>query len=373
VFSARQSTVSSLAVCPRRTYFDITREGDFTVGYSEATADLGAVFHAVAAETMRTLRQQGETQMPTQEGMEICWETYAASNITLPPDEREALRILVLRLVERRWSGLHRALVEGTDLDEDPNARLRAQIVCQDGVTREFTGRPDLVVLNPPDEIVIVDYKTGWQKPREPRQKPIEGEVVMGKEYLSDRGHAQLDGYGLLGLLRYLFAQRAVLREYHLRSGQVREAVLGRDELEHVEREIGIQLQQLDRGLSEGEGSKVWKPRAGKQCARACPVAKTCPIPKEQRGRGAIETTEDADAAAAAFVVADAQRQQLRDALKARWEFDGRPALVGDGTCIRWDGGAGGAFEIADVDDSTSEPDDDLASTFEAAARKATA
>lgn len=365
-FVARQSTVSGFAVCGRRTYHDLTREGDYTVGYSEATADLGTVFHAVAAEIFRTLWQQGEKWMPTEEAMTVCWEVYAGLDIVLPPEEREALRILVLRFVERPWSMENMIAVE---------ERITMPITCHDGVVRHFTGQPDLLVADPPSTLIIVDLKSGWGRPREPRQKPSEGEVVQGKQYLSDRGHAQLDGYGLLAMWKYPRAARVILREYHVRTGQVREAHLTREELEHVEKEIGDLLMKLDRGLSEGEGSKLWKPRPSAACTRQCPVARTCPVPAEQRGVGAIPDLETALAEGERYVAVDGVRQQLRDGLANWHDQTGQPIPVGNGMELRRaqeHEHKSRTFDLWPVE-HPQEPDD-LAGAFEAAAaRKAAA
>lgn len=372
VFAMRQSTVSGFGVCPRRTYYDVVREGDYTVGYSEASADLGRVFHDVAAEIMRTLWRTGESEIPTQEAIEILFERYAASGISLPPDEREALRVCVLNLVARPWN-VKGALVMGTDLDEDESARLRVHVTCQDGVVREFNGRPDLIVADPPDGVVIIDYKTGKGRPKAPRDAALrDAEVVEGKKYLSERGHAQLDGYGFLAMANYPRAQRAILREYHLRSGKVREAVLGRDELEHVSREIGVQLQQLDRGLAEGERSSVWKPRPGPQCKRQCPVARSCPVPAEQRGAGAIESWEDALAQGSRYLAVDGLRDQLRDALAGWHDETGEPIPVASGVELRRaTEGEHKSRTFGLWPTLIPEPAEDFAATFERAAEEA--
>jgi hypothetical protein len=333
MFSMRQSTVSGFAVCPRRTFHDITsRPDDVTVGYSGSTAALGRVFHAVSAAIFRTLWEQQETTIPTQEAVEIMLEVHAASDEVLTADDQESLRVLVLRLIERPWNMKH-SLPYGTDLDPDPDARLRTRIMCQDGIERELTGRPDLIGLGGDNTLVIVDLKSGWAKGRTPRGHS-DGEVIQGKEYLSDRGHAQGDAYGLLAMREYPQAERVIFREHNVRTGDVREAVLSREELEHVEREVGVQLQQLDRGLAEGEASQIWKPRPGKHCIRQCPVARSCPIPEEQRGPGAI-SEETAEAQAARYAQVEGLRSQLRDGLLAFHEETGRAIPVGNGMELR--------------------------------------
>jgi hypothetical protein len=187
---------------------------------------------------------------------------------------------------------------------------------------------------------VIVDYKSGKGKPKAPRSEP-DAELATGKQYLSERGHFQLDSYGLLGLRKYPQAKRAILRELHLRSGKTREAVLGREELEHVERQIGLHLMLLDEARAlfmagESETHALLRPRPGSWCARKCPVAASCPVPAEQRGVGALDSDEAADAAAGRYVNVDGLRNTLREQLRTYHEQTGRAPLVGDGTAVFW-------------------------------------
>lgn len=328
----RQSLLRSFETCPRRTRFGLELPGDLTTGYTEASADLGKAVHAVNAEILRTLHQHGEEYMPTQEAVEIMYEVLVRADYVLPADEREALLGMTLWFVSKPWDTRRILGLE---------KRLSTEIACQDGVMRTLTGQPDLLVAAPPSTIIIVDYKSGWGRPKQPMKTPAEGEVVSGKQYLSDRGHYQLDSYGLLAMRQYPAVQEAVLRELHLRTGEVREAVLRREELEHVERELGLQMMLVERGIAEGRDSKVWKPRPGSHCLRQCPVARSCPIPTEQRGDGAVDDDSDADAQAERFAVVDAQRQQLRARLKAYHEQTGYAAQVGDGKVMRWKGEVG--------------------------------
>jgi len=361
--SYRQSILAGFEVCARRTYHSLITPDDLPVGYVGSTGDLGTVAHAVFAEILRTLRKHGESQMSTQEAVEVMREVQARADVVLPADEREDLKMLTLRFCEYEWPPNRILAIE---------QRLATEVKGQDGKPRILTGQPDLLLAHPPATVIICDYKTGWGRAKEPRQKPSEGEVVVGKQYLSERGHFQLDIYGLLSLRAYPAAQEVILRELHLRSGQIREARLHRDELEHVEREVGIQMQLLERAISEGDGSKLWRPRPGHQCLRQCPVARSCPIPAEQRGVGAIESQEDADDQAARYQVVDAVRQQLREGLKAYHEATGHEPAIGDGKVLRWHETTSGgqSFGVADPSNGDgSEPG--LEDAFRAAAEAA--
>lgn len=127
-----------------------------------------------------------------------------------------------------------------------------------------------------------------------------------------------------------------MLRELHLRSGEERIARMGRSELPQVKRQIGLQLQMLERAVAAPEDSPLRKPRPGRQCLKACAFTSSCPIPGEQRGLGAVDSDEDADEQFARFLTVDALRQQLRDRLKARFEESGYVATAPDGSELRW-------------------------------------
>ena len=323
----RQSLLRSFEVCARRALHEIQIPGDLSVGNVEASADLGSATHAVFREILATMRRHGEAQISTQEGVEIMYEVIGKGDWILPADEFDELISFTLSFCSYYpWPRPAMALEE----------RLYLDLVCPDGKTRRLTGQPDVIVADPPDGLVVVDYKTGKGKPPDPRQMPEKGEPIVGKQYLSGDGTFQRKVYGLLALRRYPQAQRATLRELWVRFGEVREATLGRDELEHVEREIALKMMLLDRAIDEGPEGKLARPRSGRQCLRGCPVKRSCPIPQEQRGLGVLDTPEDADAEAARFVVVDALRQEQRDALKAVHEETGHEPAVGDGRVLRW-------------------------------------
>lgn len=323
----RQSLLRSFEVCPRRALHEIQLPDDLSVGNVEASADLGSATHAVFREILTTMRRHGEAQISTQEGIEIMYEVVARGDWVLPAAEFDDLISFTLGFCSYySWPRPAMALEE----------RLSLDLLCPDGRTRTLTGQPDVIVADPPDGLVIVDYKTGRGQPRSPRQLPEKGEAIVGKEYLSDQGTFQLKIYGLLALRRYPSAQRVTLREAWVRFGERREATLGRDELEHVEREVAVKMMLLDRAITEGQDGKLARPRAGKQCLRACPVKRSCPIPAEQRGLGALDSPEAADAEAARFVVVDALRQEQRDSLKAYHEETGHAPVVRDGLVMRW-------------------------------------
>lgn len=341
----RQSLLRSFEVCPRRALHELLIPGDMSVGNVGSSADLGSATHAVFGEILATLRRQGEKLISTQEGVEIMYETLAAGEWVLPAEDRDTLRDFVLSFCSSPKYRLEPSRIMALE------TRLSLDIECPDGVTRTLTGQPDVILSDPPDALVVIDWKTGRGKPPSPRQMPEEGEPIVGRQYLSEGGTYQLDIYGLLALRGRTVdgyqiaprAQRVTLREAWMRFGERREATLGIEELEHVEREIAVQMMLLDRAIDEGpdSGSKLTNPRPGRQCNRGCPVSLSCPVPEEQRGEGAITSPDDADENARRWVKVRAADTALRARLKAWHEDTGHCPEVGDGTVVRWEGEKG--------------------------------
>jgi hypothetical protein len=306
----RQSLLQGFTTCARRTKHALIAGDDMTTGFVGHSGDLGTALHAVAREILRTLWKQGERQIPTQEAVEIMYEVIPTLPFALPFEALDELRWLVLGFCDYTWDP-KRILA----LEEE----IRVDVECPDGVTRVLKGQPDILLADPPDGLVVIDLKSGRGRPKGPRVEPEAGEVVEGREYLSSM--FQGDTYSLLGLRRYPAAKRVTFRELHLRSGQIRQVTLSREALEHVERKLAVTMMLVDRAISEGEDSGLWKPRPGKHCARQCPVAVSCPIPREMRGDGSIESPEQADAAARAAAVLEGTRTALLESIKA-WAED---------------------------------------------------
>jgi hypothetical protein len=339
----RQSTLAGFETCARRTEKALELGDDFgPTGWVGSSGELGTVMHAVLAELLRTLYRTGEIQAPTQEAVEITYEVYRGMDIVLPAEDRRALVQMVLGFCRLKWEP-HNILA----LEE----RLTLEVECPDGKSRVLKGQPDIIIADPPHGLIVGDWKSGMGQPREPRdkskiiQQPDGIELVTGLPYLSERGHFQLDTYGVLALLGRKddgsmiapTAEYVTLREYHLRSGKVREATLSREEAtEHPLRMLGVHMMKLDQAISEGAKSKLWTPRPGSHCLKQCPVARSCPVPKEMRGTGALETQADADREAKLFVRGKAMHEQARERTKA-WQEQGNPAArVNEREELRW-------------------------------------
>jgi hypothetical protein len=323
----RQSLLVAMGTCPRRTLHSLTLGGDWATGGIGTAGLLGTAFHAVAAEMLRTLWRTGEQRMNAEDALVLMRDVVARERYVLPFKDQRDLKYLTIGFSHYTWAS-HRILSGGLE------QRLYADVQCPDGVTRRISGQPDLLMSDPPDGILCLDWKSGRGVPPAPRGA-ADKTYAMGRQYLSPNGTAQLSIYAYLIMANYPSVNRVVLRELHLRTGTTREADMARDEMEDVAHELGDIVMKLDLAIREGSDSDRWYPLPGTHCTRQCPVAKSCPIPVEQRGAGAIEDDDQADSAAAAYVVAKAQYEQLRDALKAHYEGTGYTPTVGHKE-LRW-------------------------------------
>lgn len=324
----RQSLLRGFTVCARRTLHGLKVGDNAVVGWVTDRGHLGTAFHEFQRRYLSTLAEQDERQMPTQEAVEVMYEVVAALPFALPGETLDELRYLVLGFCDIQWDP---RLLRTAELETE----LRAEVACPDGEVRVLKGTPDVLMFDPPAGLVVADAKTGRGRPRGPRTEPEPGEVVEGREYLSDL--FQLETYAYLGMRKYPAVQYVTGREFHLRSGQVRQTRLSREELEHVERKLAVTMMLLDRAISEGEDSKLWEPRPGSHCVRQCPVARSCPIPKEQRGDGAIESAEDADVAARRWAVLEGEREAIRSQVKAWVEDPANPLpMANEAEVVGW-------------------------------------
>jgi hypothetical protein len=164
---------------------------DLPLGNVGHTGQLGTAFHEFMRRYLTTLQEQGAEQMPTQEAVEVMYETLMDLKFSLPFAALDELRYLVLGFCRFKWDPRRIFALE---------KRLTADIECPDGKTRTLKGQPDILLIDPPDGLIVIDAKSGRGRPKGPRLEPEPLEVVEGREYLSDL--FQGDTYSLLGLGR---------------------------------------------------------------------------------------------------------------------------------------------------------------------------
>jgi hypothetical protein len=219
--------------------------------------------------------------------------------------------------------------------------RISMEIACPDGEVRLLTGTPDLVIADPDTSmpgIVCKDHKTGLAKPVSPQVAPEAGEPIRGAQYLTDGTFTQFAIYSVLAFNEWPRAQRFIGAEQSYRwMGPEREVVITREEAtEHLTPWVAELMMKVDRGHTEGEGSKYAQPRPNAGCNKRCPVKRSCPVPQEQRGLGAISTNEQADREAQRWHVIRALQPELRDALKSYYTETGYMPVVSDELVVRW-------------------------------------
>lgn len=294
--------------------------------------DFGTLAHEVYAEILRSCVRTRESQIPTQEGVEILREIAEKSPIVLPFDRdygMEQLRWQVIRFCDHEWP---------TGMDNGPQVfaveeRMFLEVPCPDGKLRVVTGQPDALVSDPPKGVVVIDFKTGMSKPPEPRDGDLTKED--GKKHLSSQGLFQLYVYGAMILTNWPGLDYVVLKEFHTRWNKIRAAKLYREDLEHILWDLGHLVQKVDTALMEGEGSELLRASPGSHCAY-CPGKFKCPVPYDQRGEGSIVDDNMALEYAKRWVRSDTAKIDVDKSLKAFIEAGGTPPILDDGTYVGW-------------------------------------
>lgn len=315
----RQSLLGDFDSCRLMTRFGLE-------GYAFTTPEQarGILFHRFAAEVLLTLRATGEVQIPVNEALAILYEVCAQRDVPddevvwCPAEERRMLRIAAVKFVTMHDWDMERLMA----VEERLWSTLRYPDPAGGVVERQVTGQPDALLADPPDAIIVLDWKTTRAAPPEyqPRDGVEKHDHGRGLSYL---GYFQQRTYAKLALDRYPAASSCTLREHYPIPGVTREATVLRSDLEHIELELSALCELLDRALMGGSESKVWQPTPGKHCSW-CPQPGACPIaPAVRAGKGGITSAEQAARAAAQMVLADADRKQLAEALKGWVETHG--------------------------------------------------
>lgn len=238
----------------------------------------GTLFHRWVARALGMMREQGENQLPIDVGLElmrtVCdqLDVPAEDVVHVPMREQEWLRVAAVRWCERGVTNVHRTVA----IEE----RLTAKIPVRNGngsqYEREISGKPDVLVADPPDGMLVLDWKTGYKPPAK-RMQPSEERPMEAEDRLSEEGYAQQRIYGTLVLLNFPQVQRVTLREFYVLFGEYREATIVRWNLERYLDVIGSTIAQIDAAFADGARSKRWIPTDGEHCG-LCPNPLRCPI-----------------------------------------------------------------------------------------------
>lgn len=349
----RQSTMGDFDNCRLSALFDL--EGR---PFNTAEQARGIIFHRYAGKVMRTLWETGASMIPVAEALEIFYEACAQRDVPdrdvvwVPSAERRLLRIAAIMLVwnpvegKLRPFGMDRLIPDGIELRLDAPVRYPESRPCGacavetspgtwtvdddcarcggwgrelTGATveRTVTGQLDLLLADPPDGVIDLDWKTTRKAPpryegehRDERGRVDGSKVDAGLSYL---GYWQQRVYALL-ILRNMPVGRVTMREVYpldcdeRGNMEVRTSTVVRDDLETIERELEAVAELLDRGLMSGSASEVWAPQPGVHC-RFCRAPGRCPIEPEARGEGRITSKAEAARVGAETIVA----QQVLD------------------------------------------------------------
>lgn len=312
----RQSDLSSFDDCALSALWSIK----YGKGWGTHPQNRGTIAHATIAECLRTMRAGGHRSIQVSEALEVLYEQLLQEAVADEDVVRVPLKQLSeLRMAIIKWAADNTFTTSNIVGIED---RLDAEVTYDTPAgpqTRILTGQPDVLIADPPDGAIILDWKDTWALPPE----SAEDERVI-----SQGGYFQQRFYGYLVLKNFPAVQSVTLREFYIRKTKSREATLHRSKLEDVERELAVLVKQFDRALESGidrRSSKLWHPSPGHHCGW-CLKPGDCPIEREARGEGAITNENEAKRYAAEYKVADRVRKHRRDALRT-W-LDNRSGYV---------------------------------------------
>lgn len=326
--SYRQSILQTADNCALSTRFDL--EGH---GYTNAAQARGIIFHRFAAAYLETLRQTGETTMPTEEALVILYEVSRQREVepeqvvVVPARERRLLRMAALALASMPLD-MSRLI----DVERRLEAPLRYQSPDGCMVERVVSGTLDALLADPPASVIVLDWKTAQSAPAPVPVDEAGNEIAphwTGDHlHVSPEGYFQQRAYAFLVMRNFPSVQQVTLREYYPLPKESRNAHVPRAALEHIEHELGVLVGFLDRALQGGSESPLWAPSPGLHCGW-CRRPSTCPIEWEARAaEGGITSDIEAACVAGEVAVASVVRDEGIKAMKSYHEATGRPIPV---------------------------------------------
>lgn len=319
--TVRQSLLSSFDDCELSSLFQMRYEG----GWSTHPQARGTIFHRVAAECLRTMRETDSTFIPVAEALEILTEQLYQRDVE--PRDR-------VRVSRREIPGLRMAVIKFAhdgkfnvrsivDIERRLNATLT--YTAEDGSLRErvVTGQLDALIAAENQEAVVIDWKTTWALP--PKR-----DVDAEDPGVSYHGYFQQRFYAMLVLLNYPALRAVTLREFYVYRTLKREARVSREQLPEIIAEMTELLASFDRAVAAGdpkplrdkkgeiaapalslpalEAHGAWTPSPGAHCSW-CRKAHLCPLDDDYKEAGGVRTMEEASRQAA-------MRQQAKAVIK---------------------------------------------------------
>lgn len=319
--SVRQSLLSTFDDCELSALFKLRYEN----GWSTHPQARGQIFHRVAAECLRVMREQDSESIPVGVALAILEEALLQRNVSPRDIVRVPLRELpALEMTVRKFAMDNSFNVRNII---DVERRLNAELVYPDEhgqpVSRMLTGALDALIARPPDEAIVLDWKDTWALPPE-RSENAEDPG------LSYHGFFQQQFYAWLVMRNYPAIQAVSLREFYVRRTKARPARVTRADLPKVEQRLRYLIASFDRAVASGQPRRLyaddleehgsWKPSPGKHCGW-CMAAHRCPVPDDYKG--SVTNPEQASLVAAIRQKAMAVAKQCKGRLDPWVENNG--------------------------------------------------
>jgi hypothetical protein len=362
----RQSSIARFDACAYSFLLELLAPPEYEGrGRMQEMAARGTLFHRWVAAALTQMRAEGWTEYPVEMGLELLLRVIAQRDVPddevvhLPMRELRWLRVLATRWCEGTLHGGGFDAQRIIAIEE----RFFMRVPVPDGrggtYYRTISGQPDVVVADPPDGIIIPDWKSGWAAP----SREVDRQTDSGDERdqkLSDQGYAQQVIYGAILLASLPAVQRATLREAYIMAGEYREATVHRWELERIVDVLGGLLSQIDAAVAGGRRSERWIPTAGTHCG-ICPSPRQCPI---KDWDGVPETDEEAQLLAREWIVSAEVRKDRLPLLKG-WVENHGPIPIDHQKGRREVGwvknktGDGRGFKLYEPEDAPASPFDE--------------
>lgn len=307
--SIRQSDLSTFDRCALSSFFERELRGQNWATHPQAR---GTLTHRVLGKCLRDMARGHEGRIPVDAALAILHETLRQHDVpdgemvNVPMNEVKDLYWITKKWAhETEWDVRNLVAIE---------ERLFAPVVYEgpDGeiVHRTVSGQIDALFVEGADHAIVIDWKDTFALP-----PPTE---------ISFQGYFQQRFYAFLVMIAYPSVQQVTLREFYVRYSVPREATVHRHQLDDVRMEITALVERYERAYNK----KTFPPSPGKHCSY-CLRPQACPIPKDLRRDGRIETAEDAEKMARVLVRAKSVVDQSRDALRA-WADNHGPVPIAD-------------------------------------------
>lgn len=267
----RQSLIAAFDTCPLRARFSL-EDDRRTPGQMAAR---GTLVHRALHKAVREMWKNGERTYSVEQGMELLTRVLCQTDV--PSEE-----VVPLKMEEMRWARvIMTKWCENTVLDARKvlatEERLFADLLLPTGKTVQLTGQLDLLLADPPDGLIVVDYKTGFRRPKKPRSTTDPVKVEEEGLGLTELGWVQNLIYAFLCFASFPSIERVIFREIHVLWGEERQARTERWQAERRTDILGAQVALLDQAIEEGPASQRWMASAGAHCA-LCPRPWSCPV-----------------------------------------------------------------------------------------------